>query len=196
MIGCYSPLEPGDDSRAEGDPRYGHTDQDDHAFTYSLYPHAGDHVKGGVVRQGYELNHPLRVYSTSNVAAPGSDSAGNSQPAAAMLMSSLLTVSAEEVVVDTVKAAEDGSGRVVFRLYESAGCRVATSLKFGAAVSEIVECNMMEEPLPIAAADTTLTPEAGSGSTEFRLQFQCYEVKTLLIKMSMTEHQGRKRQKR
>lgn len=187
------PLEPGDDSRAEGAPRYGHTDQDDHVFTYALYPHAGDHVVGGVVRQGYELNHPLRCVTVAAAA-----SAGKGQAAAAIAMPSLLTVSAEEVVVDTVKAAEDGSGCVVFRMYESAGSRVATSLHFGAAVSEVVECDMMETPLPTAAAGGPREAGSAAGAgASLRLQFLPYEVKTLLVTMSSsTEQQGRKRQKR
>ena len=119
------PLEPGDDERADGDPAYGHTDQDDHAFTYSLYPHLGDHVAGGVVREGYQLNIPLRFAKAENDAA--------------VATAPLLTVGAESVIVDTVKAAEDGSGRLVFRLYESAGARVITVLSFGGTVSEARE---------------------------------------------------------
>jgi alpha-mannosidase len=167
------PLEPKDDCRADGDPVYGHTDQDDHTFTYALYPHLGDHVTGQVVRHGYELNIPLRV-------ADGSASADPSTSA-----KSLLTVSTEHVVVETVKAAEDLSGRLVFRLYEASGSKVDARIEFGGLVSEAREVNLMEEPLPEAASEPL--PLAVSSTTSLAsvvsLQFLPFEIKTLLVAM-------------
>ncbi|WP_274653185.1 alpha-mannosidase [Paenibacillus humicola] len=52
-------------------PSYPDPDADraGHAFTYSLYPHPGDHVRAEVYKRGCELNVPLRT-------AGGADSGG------------------------------------------------------------------------------------------------------------------------
>ena len=50
-----------DEDVAPGEAHHGYTDQTDHEFTYALYPHPGDHITGGVIQAGYELNVPLSV---------------------------------------------------------------------------------------------------------------------------------------
>ncbi len=40
------------------------TDQGQHEFTYSLYPHGGTWREAMTVRQGYELNYPLMAQTT------------------------------------------------------------------------------------------------------------------------------------
>src|SRR4029077_15228713 len=69
-------------------------DRGAHEFTYSLYPHAGDHVAGGVVRAAYELNMPLRPLAGGSGAGP--------LPASA----SWLRPEAQGAVIETVKEAE------------------------------------------------------------------------------------------
>jgi len=85
-----------------------------HRFTYSLYPHAGDHVAGGVIEAGYELNAPLRVVGIESSTTSGA--AGRS----------LVRVESEQtpcpVVVEAVKKAEDSNDLIV-RLYEAQGPR-------------------------------------------------------------------------
>jgi len=93
-------------------------DRGQHRFTYSLYPHAGDHVAGRVARAGFELNVKLRPLAD----APGT----GPLPAAA----SWLMPEAANVVVATVKEAEDGRGLIV-RLYEAAGAATHTVLHCG-----------------------------------------------------------------
>ena len=99
-----APLEPPDEDRPPGAPRFGFTDQCEHTFTYSLLPHAGDHVAGGVSRAAYQLNVPLQLHTS----APG---------AAGVTVSSLCVVEGDAVVIEAIKAAEDGSGDVIVRLY-------------------------------------------------------------------------------
>ena len=41
------------------------TDQGQHEFTYSLYPHGGTWREAMTVRQGYELNYPLMTQTTT-----------------------------------------------------------------------------------------------------------------------------------
>ena len=177
-----APLEPTDDLRVDGDPAYGFTDQDDHSFTYALYPHAGDHVAGGVVRQGYELNIPLRAVRAGSDVVNAADAAGVSASSSCL---PLLTISAAggpcHIVCDTVKAAEDGSGRLVFRLYESAGASENAQIEFGMNVSEVREVNLMEEQLP--AGPLVLTSPSSASQASAVLRFLPYEIKTLLVSM-------------
>ena len=42
-------------------------DRAEHRFTYSLYPHQGNHVQAEIYRRGYELNVPLRTMSLPDV---------------------------------------------------------------------------------------------------------------------------------
>jgi alpha-mannosidase len=56
----------------------------------------------------------------------------------------LVSCSAEHVVVDTVKVAEDGNGLIV-RVYEAYNQRGRAALRFATAPAAVWECNLMEE---------------------------------------------------
>lgn len=104
-------------------------DRAQHVFTYALYPHAGDHVAGHVLREGYDLNCPLRAVAVASTA-----------PA----LPSLCTVDAEHVVVEAVKRSEDGSA-TVFRLFESAGAEATATVRFGFPVKKAWLTDLHEE---------------------------------------------------
>jgi len=118
-------------------------------FTYSLYPHAGDHVSGGVARAGFELNVPLRPLTAAPRVGP--------LPATA----SWLAPEAANVVVASVKQAEDGSGLIV-RLYEAAGAATRTVLHCGFPLTAAEATNLIEEnPLPVEIAGRDLPLDLG-----------------------------------
>jgi alpha-mannosidase len=104
-------------------------DQGRHEFRYALLPGAGI---PDAVREGYAFNLPLRIH------------AGGQPEAAAPLVS----VTGDAVVVEAVKLADDRSGDVVVRLYESRGgqaqCVVGTGFPLGSAT--VVD--LLERPLP------------------------------------------------
>ncbi|MBY0009557.1 alpha-mannosidase [Paenibacillus typhae] len=102
-------------------------DQGHHAFTYALYPHEGDFVLGGVVREAWELNNPLR-------AVPGR-----------LPLEPLFSIDGGYVLLDAVKRSEDGAD-VVLRLHEYAGARSQVRIESGYAITAWQECNLMEEP--------------------------------------------------
>jgi alpha-mannosidase len=102
----------------------------EHRFTYALQPHAGD-FRGGVVRAGYDLNMPLTA-----VAVPSA--AGELPPAAERL-----ACESENVVIETVKKAEDDDG-IIVRLYEAHGARGRHSLQTDLPVRRAVETDLME----------------------------------------------------
>jgi alpha-mannosidase len=126
-------------------------DQGQHEFTYALYPHSGNHRAGKVARAGYELNIPLRVL-------PLEQESGGRFPA----QTSFLRVDAENVVIETIKKAEDDEHMIV-RLYEGQGACTTTSLHFAFPVAAVHLVNLLEEPIQECClrgqnVEMTLTP--------------------------------------
>ncbi|MFF0288021.1 alpha-mannosidase [Streptomyces sp. NPDC005262] len=107
------------------------TDLGTHRFRYALAP--GAEVTDAV-RAGLALNLPLRA-------------------AVAPVVPSLITTGHPAVTVESVKLAEDRSGDVVVRLYESAGGRATTTLRVGFPVVRAQITDLLERPLHEATAD-------------------------------------------
>lgn len=107
-------------------------DKEHHTFTYSIYPHQEDFKKSGTVSMAYQINNPL--------AAVVKESEGGSLPSRYSFAAS----SHENVVVETVKKAEDGDD-VIIRLYECHNRRTNAALTFAKTPKTVCECNMMEE---------------------------------------------------
>ncbi|WP_421111301.1 glycoside hydrolase family 38 C-terminal domain-containing protein [Streptomyces sp. NEAU-S77] len=107
------------------------TDLGTHRFRYALLPGAsvGDAVEGGLA-----LNLPLRTLPS-----------GPTGPAP------LLSVDNPAITVESVKLAEDRSGDVVVRLYESHGGRAAGTLVAGFPVLSADVTDLLERPLHPAA---------------------------------------------
>jgi alpha-mannosidase len=149
------PLEP-NKGAVPGEPCWGYTDQTDHIFSYALYPHTGDYVAGRVVQAAYEFNLPLRWLAAA--VHPGI----RPQP--------YLAVEDSNLIIETVKNAEDGSGLVV-RLYESAGAGICSRLHFGFAVASAEETDLLEEnPHPLQVEDNSVA-----------LEFRPFEIKTVKV---------------
>ncbi|HNT76130.1 MAG TPA: glycoside hydrolase family 38 C-terminal domain-containing protein [Anaerolineae bacterium] len=128
-------------------------DQGVQTFTYACYAWNGSFADCDVVREGYDLNVPAQV-------APGDGGAA-----------SLFTVDAPNVVIETVKPAEDGSADVIVRLYESK--RMATRGTLGTT-------------LPVKAAcltDMLETPQGNLCVTDgqIALDFRAFEIKTVRL---------------
>ena len=111
-----------------------HADKGRHSFTYSLLPHGGDYREAGTVREAYSLNQPLecRKLSAKQGKLPESFS--------------LVSCGCENVVIDTVKKADD-SDDLVIRLYESFDRRTNAVLNFGFDFEKAVLCDMMEREI-------------------------------------------------
>ncbi|MGW2935626.1 alpha-mannosidase [Streptomyces sp. NPDC001156] len=127
-------------------------DQGRHSFTYSLLPGAGIE---DAVAEGYALNLPLRV----------ADAAGAPEP--------VISVDGEGVTVEAVKLADDESGDVVVRLYESRGGRAAGTLRTGFPLGEAQVTDLLERPLGQVDSD-------GNGFVPVRLR--PFEILTLRLK--------------
>ncbi|WP_282687991.1 MULTISPECIES: glycoside hydrolase family 38 C-terminal domain-containing protein [unclassified Streptomyces] len=108
-----------------------HTDLGAHRFRYALAP--GAEVTDAV-REGLALNLPLRA-------------------AVAPVVPALVSTGHPAVTVESVKLAEDRSGDVIVRLYESAGGRALTRLTVSFPVTEARITDLLERPLHPAATD-------------------------------------------
>ncbi len=158
-----SPPYPGprlvkDEEIGPGGLHHAYTDQGEHEFTYALFPHAGDAVSGGVARAGYELNVPLIVADPAETGGTGADAvaAAPTDGRASPPRWSFLGIDPSDVVVETVKKAEDGEDLIV-RLYESSGASVRAVLRFGFALEAAWEVDLLEEnPHPLALTEGTI----------------------------------------
>jgi alpha-mannosidase len=116
-----------------------HADEGRHAFTYALLPHEGDHRRAGVVAEGYRLNLPVRAVSGSTEGVRPSTS--ESTP--------LVVESGDPaVVIEAVKPADDESGDLVVRAYESFGGRARLDLRLGFEPAAVTVTDLLEEPNP------------------------------------------------
>jgi alpha-mannosidase len=134
-------------------------DEAQHQFTYALYPHAGNHITGKVMRAGYELNVPLQIVEGSVLAS------SNATP--------FVQVEAENIIVEAVKKAE-ASDDLVIRLYEAAGATTSTTLTFSEEIAAIWQTNLLEEqeqPLEPQGHQVTITANP-------------FEILTLRVRLS------------
>jgi alpha-mannosidase len=137
-------------------------DRGAHEFTYALLPHGGAFQDAGIVRAAAELNVPLVIR------APRAEAGG--------LPSHSSPVRCEEpaVVIETLKAAEDGDG-VVLRCYESHGSHARATLRFSDAPGSVEAVDLLEAPV---GNDALLAHEGG----EVRLRLRPFQVFSLRLR--------------
>ncbi|WP_062644209.1 alpha-mannosidase [Streptomyces maremycinicus] len=106
-------------------------DQGRHRFSYALLP--GASIEDAVA-EGYSLNLPLRVADAADTVP---------EP--------VVSVDGAGVTVEAVKLADDESGDVVVRLYESRGGRATGILRTGFPLATAQVTDLLERPLETAA---------------------------------------------
>ena len=97
-----------------------------HHFRYAIVPGA---TMADAVRHGYHFNLPLRAAMAEREVEP------------------LVVVGNEAVVVEAVKAADDRSGDLVVRCYESLGGRATTTVRAGFPVRRAPVTDLLERHL-------------------------------------------------
>jgi len=135
-------------------------DLGEHSFTYSLLPHTGD-WRNGTVPAAYGLNNPLIVHHVR----------GTAQGASEADRQSLVHVDAPQIIIETVKGAEDGDG-LILRLYEHERTQQVFDLHAGFPLGEAYSCNLLEEN------DACLAVSQG----KVALRAQPYQIMTLRLK--------------
>lgn len=153
-----------DEDVKPGEPHHAYTDQCDHVFTYSLYPHLGDHIEGNVIHAGYELNAPLCAFP---IIYPSLKASKGTLPKEA----SFFKVDRPNIIIESVKKAED-SDDIIIRLYESEHRRCRAKVQFGFSVVKIEEVDLMEN---------TINSINLNSSNTVKLNFHPFEIKTLKL---------------
>lgn len=124
-----------------------------HRFRYAFTAWEGSFADCDVVKQGYELN-------VLPVLAPGKLDAF-----------SAFSVEKENVILETVKPAEDGSGDIILRFYESKKAAVHTDVHCHLAPFRAYLTDMLENPLE----------ELPCTADGFSLALRAFEIKTIRL---------------
>ena len=133
-------------------------DQGEHVFTYSLYPHEGSE-KTATIRAAGALNQPALVRE-------GSGTLGHF---------SLAGTASANVVLETIKRAENGDGWIV-RLYETDNARTHSELVWNRPVKNVEFVNGLEEMLEEAPFETR------GNMAVIPLTMKPFEIRTLRIR--------------
>lgn len=140
-----------------------HADEGLHEFTYSIMPHSGSLATASlsnprldVISQGYSLNMPMRALPLEAGSSTGTTSeAFDSTPARPL---PIVRSSDPSVIVEVIKAAEDGSGDLIIRVWESLGNRVTSQLSFAepfftARLTDALEDGAPPSPAPLLSQE-------------------------------------------
>jgi alpha-mannosidase len=100
-------------------------DRGEHRFAYAVMPHAGGWREAGVVAEAARFNAPLRW---------GRPPMGDA----------MAVCDDANIMLDTVKPAEDGDG-VVLRMYECHGARGVARIRLGFPARSALFCNVLED---------------------------------------------------
>ncbi len=130
------------------------TDQEEHDFTYALYPHAEGWRAAGTVAESYKLNQPLKVEM-------------NAQDKEEHKFC-FAEVQDPNIVIETIKRAEDGNGTII-RMYESENALTRTKVTVNTEFTKAYICNLLEQEMQ----------EAEVNGKEVSLLFKPYEIVTL-----------------
>jgi alpha-mannosidase len=125
-------------------------DMGHHAFTYSLFPHAGSLQESGVIEEAYCLNSPPRAMLLP---------AG--QRGEKGVTEQFFWVDRNRVIIESVKKAEDEDA-IIVRLYEAYNSRGKVTVTTSLPVREAVLCDLLErdiQPLPTQDSAFTITVE-------------------------------------
>ncbi|KJC52846.1 hypothetical protein UP09_00325 [Bradyrhizobium sp. LTSP885] len=126
-----------------------------HRMRYAIYPHAGDWRAADTVGRALRFARPV-LWTKGRSRDP--------------LKQSFLRASPSNLVVDTIKPAEDGDGWVV-RLYESQGIQARATLDFGVDVSSVWMSNILEDRIEALPAERR----------SCRLSLRPFQIATLRI---------------
>ncbi len=124
-------------------------------FTYALYYWNGSFGESDVVREAYELNYPL-----SQVTGEAGEA-------------SIFKLEAPNIILDTVKLAEDGSGDLILRLYEAKRNLTHCTLTTALPIKGATQTDMLER----------YQAECRMASGKLKLEFRPFEIKTLRLSL-------------
>lgn len=107
-------------------------DRGTQSFTYSFYPFVGDFQHSDVLREAIELNEPISFGSEPDE------------------LGSFFLPDAKNIIVDTVKIADEHENALLVRVYEAMGMATDAAFTVNDRIQRIEETDMLEEnPQPV-----------------------------------------------
>ena len=130
-----------------------------HSFCYALHPHQGNWQNGNTVRAAYEFNYPLisRIVEDKHQGISPTEF-------------SFVKVNRENVIIETVKKAEDNNA-IIVRVYEAYNQRGTAELQFAHPLKLVTECNLLEEDEKPVDFDRD----------SFAFYIKPYEIRTFIV---------------
>jgi alpha-mannosidase len=128
-------------------------DRETQNFIYAIYPWTGPLAESHLVQEAYELN-------TAPFILPGMTKEA-----------SLFQLDHPNIILDTLKPAEDGSSDLILRFYESMHSSTQCTMHTSFSVHSACECDMLENAgKPLECSEQKLT-----------LDFRPFEIKTVRL---------------
>ncbi|MDW7695406.1 alpha-mannosidase [Flammeovirgaceae bacterium SG7u.111] len=129
-----------------------------HEFTYSLFPHLGNHIHSNVIRQAYQLNIPLYPIKTGK------------QENEQKLLKSLVRVDRYNVIIEAVKKAEY-SNDIILRMYEANGVDCTAVIDIDLPFKEVWLSNIVERDLEKLSVE----------NKQLKMKFKPFEIHTIRL---------------
>lgn len=130
-------------------------DVGNHTFKYAIYPHAHACLNSDVLSVA-------EAYNNTSFVCSGNEICESVRP--------IVSVDSSNVVLEAMKAAENGGG-VVIRLVEEQNCRINAKISFSKKPQKVFSCDLMEN----------VQEELVLNGNELIVGFKPYEIKTLYI---------------
>lgn len=130
-----NPMMDPDNKDCTGLPAHGSQCPGEHTYRYSIYPHKGNPVRGGVLPQAYRHNLPLKAVQASG--------AGSGQLAA---KKSFISLSSDDLVITAVKKCQNNKG-IIVRFFNPTRRVIKTGINFGFNISSAHFADMLEKPI-------------------------------------------------
>ncbi|RLD08703.1 MAG: alpha-mannosidase [Chloroflexota bacterium] len=144
-------------------------DLGEHHFTYSLLPHAGSWNER-TIAEAYALNDPVIVWARQGGTRDKGLGTREESKSLVPSHSSLVTTNRPNIVIETIKQAEDGHG-IIVRMYESQRKRGPFSLTTNFPMSAAWRTNILEEN----------QEEIPVNSTKFQYAITPYQILTFRL---------------
>lgn len=100
-------------------------DRGEHFFTYAIYPHSKKPMESELVKIGYELNNPLRIYKGSLDIKP------------------IFNCDNSNIIIETVFV--NDKGNIAVRMYETAGIKTVARVKANINFISVKQTDMLFE---------------------------------------------------
>lgn len=130
-----------------------------HEINYAIYPHSGSYADAQVPRMAHDFNTPIRILEQ------------NESTAFAANGKSILTCDSRDLIIDTIKRAEDGKG-IIIRAYEANGSSGNASVTLCGISGDVYSTDLLETEIGKIECDRNT----------FTFEYKPFEILTFKVK--------------